>query len=646
MFKSIPMRKINVFVLEEHVEDVTVALARLKAFHVTGTPNIEKWTEAGGRWSGLADQYHTQTRRLAAVLQTLQIERTEAPAPAPLEPRSDVFRIEDGLYDAEREAQAWSDRRHATEQNLEQLRLLRQSVRQLAPLDVPVERLRELEYLYLSVGTMRAANLADLEIALFRIPFVIIPVHEHDDRVLIFAASAQEHGAILERALQSAYMEPLELPDELTGSPGDVLDELEGRIAEADQRLTRLEEERDQLAQKHGERLLSLWRQARSNAAVAETMSQFSRHGRIYLLAGWVPEPRLEDVIAVIRETTDDEADVQILEPRAEGRRQAPTLLRNPRWLQPFEYIVSTFGFPGYDEIDPTPLVALTFVLMYGMMFGDVGHGLLLALAGLGLYRRGDAGAGLAPALILAGVSGIFFGFLYGSVFGVEHILPHLWLSPLERIQDILIASVIAGIALLNVGFLLHLVSTWWSRDWGSLLFDTNGLAGIWLYWALLGGGLAVQQGLPLPTSIWLLMVLIPVVLIFLHEPLCRLVIGERPLLEGSWGEYGVESFFELFEAVIGYVGNSPSFVRLGAFAVAHAGLSRVVFVLADLAGDPGGWIVIGLGTALIVGFEGFIVGIQTLRLEYYEFFGKFFQGTGLQFTPLQLPEEQRRSRE
>ena len=98
-------------------------------------------------------------------------------------------------------------------------------------------------------------------------------------------------------------------------------------------------------------------------------------------------------------------------------------------------------------------------------------------------------------------------------------------------------------------------------------------------------------------------------------------------------------SFFELFEAVISYVGNTLSFIRLGAFAVAHEGLSQVVLLLAAMSGGIGGWIIFALGTLLLVGFEGLIVGIQTLRLEYYEFFGKFFRGQGRPFTPLRLPQ-------
>lgn len=641
MFRPTSMRKINIFTGEEHVEEVTVALAHLNVFHVAGAPDLEVWREATGEWSGLANTYSDQARRLRTVLQTLDLNPDEAALPDRLEPREDAPRIEQALDEIEQDVGAWKDDRDDAERSLERLRLLQTSVHQLGPLDIPVERLRELEYLYLTVGTMPRENLADLEVALFRIPFVVVPVYEYEDRVLVFAASAREHGAILDRALRSVYLNPLELPEELTGSPRAVAATLDTRIEEAERRLSELEGKRQQLAHEHGSRLRTLWRQAQSNAAVTDAVSQFGQHEDVYLLIGWVPARQLDIVIETVQEVTGGEADVEVLEPRVDGRQQAPTLLDNPRFLQPFEGLVSTFGMPAYDEIDPTPLVALTFVLMYGMMFGDIGHGMVLVLLGGWLYWRGGTGASLAPVLVTAGISGTLFGVLYGSVFGLETLVPHVWLRPLERIQDILIASVAGGVLLLNVGFLLHLISTWRSRDWGSMLFGENGLAGVGLYWALLGGGLALLEGRSLSIPLWLLLVLAPAVLIFLHEPLYRLIARERPLLEEGWGEYGVQSFFELFEALISYVSNSLSFVRLGAFAVAHAGLSQVVFMLAGRSGSLRWWVVVAVGTVLIVGFEGLIVGIQTLRLEYYEFFGKFFRGAGRPFAPLRLPEVQ-----
>jgi V/A-type H+-transporting ATPase subunit I len=123
-------------------------------------------------------------------------------------------------------------------------------------------------------------------------------------------------------------------------------------------------------------------------------------------------------------------------------------------------------------------------------------------------------------------------------------------------------------------------------------------------------------------------------------EALQHLVNGHKPAVEGGFGMYSVQSFFEMFEVLISMLSNSVSFVRVGAFAVAHAGLTVVIFIMARLISPGHGvgyWIVVALGNLFIIGFEGLIVGIQTMRLEYYEFFSKFFSGGGVQYHPLTL---------
>ncbi len=635
MFTPEPMREINLFVLEEDVVAVTVALARLGTFQVEETEPQEGAPES--RWGDLASAYATQERRLRELLEALGSPPRPMPMPETIDLDADLTSIEEELQAAEEAVQDWQGRARAAQQELQRLRLMREHLKLLIPLDVPVEHLTQLQHLHLTVGTMPGANLARLQTALFRIPFVIIPVYSYDATALVFAATTQEHAPILDRALRSAFFEPVTLPQEVTGTPPQALAALEQRLRAAEGQLAALDTERRQLVQAWGERLQALWNRARTNAILAETIRRFPLQGRIYLIPGWVAARELPRVVDTVQQITANRAVIEVLEPDV-TRTQVPTLLRNPPLLRAFEGIVTTFGVPAYGELDPTPLVALTFVLMYGMMFGDAGHGLLLALLGLWLRRRDGELARLGPVLLVSGLSAAAFGLLYGSVLGLE-ILPPLWLRPLDSMMALLLASVAAGVFLLNVGFLLNVVGAWRLRDWPRLLLDKNGVAGLWLYWALLGGGLARWRGLALPSTVWGLAVLLPAVLIFLREPLGRWLARHRPLVEGGWGEYAVQAFFELFEALISYVSNSLSFVRLGAFAVAHAGLSQVIFLLAREAGAPLRWVIILLGTLLIVGFEGLIVGIQTLRLEYYEFFGKFYQGAGRPFAPLRIPE-------
>jgi V/A-type H+-transporting ATPase subunit I len=640
------MRKVNIFVPQENIEELTIALAQLGTLQLIKESEFEGWGgETGGTWSDLASRYSSVERRLSNLLDALDIPRKEGPLPQELRPSQAVQQVENITREAEKKVHDWQDRQRAADRAAEHSRLLVEEMQLLRPMQIPVEQLREMKHLHLTVGTIPAENLASLWVPLFRMHFVIIPVLEYDSRVLIFAASTEEHGVILDRALASAFFDPLQIPEDVSGHPEEAIDQLQSRLADAETRLRDLEQERQRIVEQQGEDLLTLWRRARADARIASAISDFGREGQIYLVIGWIPRNALDELVHTVREITNNQADIQVLEPRGTARQQVPTLLGNPAFLRPFQNILSLYGFPGYGEVDPTPLVALTFVLMYGMMFGDVGHGFLLVLVGLWFSWRSGSADSLGSVIVTAGVSGAVFGVLYGSLFGREGILPTIWLNPLDDITTILLVSIAAGVGLLNVGFILHFINAVWARDWSRLFLAQDGLAGFLLYWTLVGGIVVIAQGISIPGGIWFLLGLLALSagLLFLSEPLAELFSGRRLRPEAGWGQYTVQSFFELFEAIISYGSNSLSFVRLGAFAVAHAGLSLVTFSLADLTTGVVHWIIIIIGTLIIVGLEGLIVGIQTLRLEYYEFFGKFFGGAGAPFTPFRLPQANER---
>jgi V/A-type H+-transporting ATPase subunit I len=318
-------------------------------------------------------------------------------------------------------------------------------------------------------------------------------------------------------------------------------------------------------------------------------------------------------------------------------------MLRNPGPLGAFQQLVTTYGRPQYSEVDPTLFVAITFPLLFGAMFGDVGHGLVLAvLGGLLISRRIErlrSAADLGLVVAVCGAVSILFGLLYGSVFGMENVLPPLWIRPMEHIMTILGIAVGAGVVLLTLGFLTGIFNAWLARDWGRMLFSPTGVAGLLLYWSLLAlAGSLLLPGFPLPPLAAGASALVAGLSVMFSDLLSRLVRGQRPLVEESIGTYAVQMVFELFETLISLMSNSLSYVRVGAFAVAHAGLSAVIFILAEMVSPAHGvgyWLVVAIGNLFIVGFEGMIVAIQTLRLEYYEFFSKFFEGGGARYTPL-----------
>jgi V/A-type H+-transporting ATPase subunit I len=207
--------------------------------------------------------------------------------------------------------------------------------------------------------------------------------------------------------------------------------------------------------------------------------------------------------------------------------------------------------------------------------------------------------------------------------------------------MQILVVAIGAGVVLLTVGFLLGILNAWRARDWGRLLFDHNGVAGLVLYWTLIGLSAAIfVRGFPVRPLVFVVPAVVAGLTVMFSELLTRLIAGHRPLVEGGLGTYAISTVFELFETLISFFSNSLSYVRVGAFAVAHGGLSAVVFILAEMVSPTRGlgyWIVVALGNLFIIGFEGLIVGIQTMRLEYYEFFSKFFAGGGMRYQPISL---------
>jgi V/A-type H+/Na+-transporting ATPase subunit I len=260
------------------------------------------------------------------------------------------------------------------------------------------------------------------------------------------------------------------------------------------------------------------------------------------------------------------------------------------------------------------------------------------------------------------GALAAFFGVLYGSFFGFEgehfaHTFGFefhpIWTSPIVNTLPVLGVAIDVGIVLLIVGYLLAMFNQFRSREWAHLVFGHTGILGFLLYLSFLGLlGYAVQSlKLPIVPRIavaiynlhlpWWPLALIFGLGVMFSEVFINLMEGHRPVIEahgiGGFVMYFFQSFMNLFETLISQLSNTLSFVRVGAFAVAHGGVSMAIFALAGE--DPGFkyWLTIILGNLFIIGFEGLIVGIQTMRLNYYEFLGKFFTGGGMRFDPLTI---------
>ncbi|BCJ96929.1 V-type ATP synthase subunit I [Anaerocolumna cellulosilytica] len=350
-----------------------------------------------------------------------------------------------------------------------------------------------------------------------------------------------------------------------------------------------------------------------------------------FILCGWITE---KNVASLVKDIDNDANIYCMLEDDYEGiTAKPPTKLKNFKLFKPFEMFISMYGLPAYNEIDPTSFVAITYSLIFGIMFGDVGQGLCLVLGGALLYKIKKVP--LAAIVSIAGIFSTIMGFMYGSFFGFEHAIPTGWLKPMENVMTVLMVAVAFGSILIIIAMVINIINGIKAKDVEKIFFDTNGVAGLVFYVMALVCVLLIFTGHALPATILLAVFFgIPLLLMFFKEPLTHYVEKKSKIFPDQKGMFFVESFFELFEVVLSYLTNSISFLRVGAFALSHAAMMGVVMLLANVeSGNPNIFILI-LGNLFVAGMEGLIVGIQVLRLEYYEMFSRFYRGTGKGFRP------------
>lgn len=424
-----------------------------------------------------------------------------------------------------------------------------------------------------------------------------------------------------------------------------------GRIAELRGRLARIDSFFDERLPQWRERMIRM-------AAVYSTLLEISGAERkllfseeLVIINGWINSGDGEKLRNLLRDACGGRFYLKTGS-RMESRRLrniVPVLLKNNPLLRPFELLVKMMGVPGNSEVDPTPAAALAYVVIFGVMFGDAGQGLVLALSGFILNRYGMRKHGrrnnisdFGSIMTWCGLSAATFGLLYGSVFSNEHLLPALLFHPMERMMDLLLMAIMTGTVFISCGLLLNIVNGMIAGHYGESLFGSRGVAGLAVYISFIFFAFRyiLTGRVPAAADITL-MLAVPVGLFCMRGPLEYILFHGGEIFPHGLFEYVVETLIEIIEMFSGFLGNTISYIRAGAFALSHAGLSMAVYTLAGMV-DPSmrgvaALSVIAAGNLFIILLEGLVCGIQSMRLEYYEFFGKFYKGDGVAFAPFSL---------
>ena len=359
-----------------------------------------------------------------------------------------------------------------------------------------------------------------------------------------------------------------------------------------------------------------------------------------YILCGWMAD---DDVEKFMEEAKDDDKVFIVVEDDHDSYfGEPPTKLDNPKVFRPFEMFVRMYGLPAHGEIDPTVFVGITYSFIFGVMFGDVGQGLLLVIGGALIYHFKKAA--LAGIIATAGIFSTIFGFMFGSIFGFEDIIEPLWLRPIDhmttlpfvgKLNTVFIVSVAFGMGIILIAMVLHIVNGLREHDIQATWFDANGVAGLVFYGSAVAVIVLFMTGHAVPAGVVLAVMFgAPLLLILFGRPLTNRIRKRKEKEKESKVMFLVEGFFELFETLLSYFSNTLSFVRIGAFAVSHAAMMEVVLMLAGAEEGSPNWAVIVFGNLFVCLMEGLVVGIQVLRLEYYEMFSRFYKGSGRAFDP------------
>ena len=555
----------------------------------------------------------------------------------------------DGMFEVVRNAaadyQTLQDKKEKAKKKIDELRSKQQVIAPFRPLDCNLNEVLNYKYITYRFGKIAVEYYHKMQKYLMDDLGAIFVEGERDESYVYGAyfvspGEAQKTDAVF----RSLHFERINLSNDYSGTPADAYQKLEREVNKLTNQIEDYDKEAGEMLKSKAPQLIAAknrLEELSNNFDVRKLAARMEDNQEdYYILCGWMSE---EDVDKFQKEIENDEKVFLVVEDDRDTYFGAPpTKLKNPKVFKPFEMYVQMYGLPAHDEMDPTVFVGLTYSFIFGAMFGDVGQGLLLLIGGGLLYYFKKIP--LAGIIATAGIFSTIFGFLFGSIFGFEDIIQPLWLRPIEhmttlpfigKLNTVFIVAVAFGMGIIILAMILHIINALRSHDVGGAWFDVNGMAGLVFYAAIVAVIVLFMTGHKAPGGIVMaLMFGIPLLLILFKEPLTKKIQKRADKMEESKGMFLVQGFFELFETLLSYFSNTISFIRIGAFAVSHAAMMEVVLMLAGVEEGNPNWIVVVLGNLFVCGMEGLIVGIQVLRLEYYEMFSRFYKGSGRAFDP------------
>lgn len=513
-----------------------------------------------------------------------------------------------------------------------------------AGLDIDLEEIFECEFISTRFGYLLKDSYVKLTMGYADNPYILFCPCSSDSGGYWGAYFAPtDRVDEVDRIFAALQFERLYVPgaagttDEIVMHLNENIEIIQGQKQEFDKQISDIWE-------KEGDKIKALYLKLLDLEQIFELHKYAVYHGKSCFLVGWIPAKDEEKFKEKLDKFPEFVAEFET--PSKKNGKTPPTKLKNWRIVRPYSYFVEMYGLPSYYDLDITSFVAFTYTLLFGIMFGDLGQGLLVSLVGLIAWKVKKMALG--KILIPCGISSAIFGLIFGSVFGFEEALDPLYeklgmsgkpLSVMDSINTVLLFAIGIGVVLVIVAMAVNVVGCIKKKKYGSALFSENGITGIIVY---IGGANLIyafmaHEGI-FSTKLSAVMLIVGMLILFNKEIIASSIdegVFKKP---DSISDYLMQNLFECLEYVLSYFSNTLSFLRVGAFVIVHASMMMVVFTL---AGDPTsvkGIIVVVLGNIVVVALEGLLTGIQALRLEFYEMFSRFYEGDGRAFKAIKFP--------
>ena len=625
-----------------HLNDAIVACLQSKTFHLENAAKLLGSSGGEDTGSGSAPEgnpFAEPLKRLTELdLRKAAIDVTQEPLPAEFTPEqinAETDRIAESLRNVQ-------DRLRAARQQIADYESAAIHLHYLQKSDLDLGELRKAKHILYRFGRMPEENVQKLDFYSEQ-GFIFQSYHTESEYVWGFYFATQDRIMAVDAIMKGLLFEQFQLPEELSGTPQEELAELQIRVTERKAEIEALEKKEAEIYSQESELLGRMYRFAKYQSEVFKLRGQCIIMRDKFNLMGYVPVAEKERFAKHIDKVPG--LSVTYEAPWTDSRVQPPVRLKNGWFSKPFSMFVEMYGLPNYNGYNPTLFVAITYTLLYGIMFGDLGQGIVLALLGLFLYKKKNIELGAIMARI--GVSSAVFGTLYGSVFGFEEALdplyeklgiPFLPLKAMDNINLIIVGAIAIGAVIIILSMLINSIVKIRRRNFEDGVFGNNGIAGLAFFVTVLLLLVGIVTGNPIiPKGAAIAVIAVTLLLIFFREPLGHWMAHKRFKSDGI-GDFLLLNFFECFEFLIAYTSNTISFIRVGGFVFSHAGLMSVVMILSDmLGGDHKSILTIIIGNLFVMGLEGLLVGIQVLRLEFYEIFSRCYDGDGKPFTPISV---------